>query len=96
MNTDRWTPRRIWPPALAAALVLLLSFHQVVSGAVRQAHAGRQATAQRDQAMQHCERLADHASRMLCTSRTDARWLAAADGAQAALAGGGPQANRRR
>ena len=40
---ERWQPRRVLLPAIAAAAVLLMSFHQVVSGSVRHADARRQA-----------------------------------------------------
>jgi hypothetical protein len=86
MNDDRWHPRRVWLPALAAAAVLLMSFHQVVSGAVRQAHAGRTATALVQDALQGCAQLQDSASRVLCASRIAARQQPAAP-AYAAVAG---------
>ena len=91
---ERWRPRRVWLPALAAALVLLMSFHQVVSGAVRDAH-GRQAAASQHAALQRCDGLADKA-RVLCSSRVQTRWLAAAEGAQAPPGAGAMVENWRR
>jgi hypothetical protein len=86
MNDDRWHPRRVWLPALAAAAVLLMSFHQVVAGAVRQAHAERHASAVYQGAVHDCTQLHDNASRLLCTSRLAAQQQA--DGpAYAAMAG---------
>jgi hypothetical protein len=65
----KWQPRQVAGPGLVAALVLLLSFHQVVAGAVRHAHERQGAATQQVDALAGCRGLATEASRALCKSR---------------------------
>lgn len=71
-SLDFWRPHRWIGPATVIAALLLLSLHQVVSGAVRHAQAQREAGVDGS----HCEALADEARRELCLSRLKVRTLA--------------------
>jgi hypothetical protein len=68
-----WHPTRVVGPAAVAATLLLLSLHQVVSGAVKQAQAQRLAPDEHER----CEALADEARRDLCLLRLNAATLVA-------------------
>ena len=83
---ERWQPRRVLLPAIAAAAVLLMSFHQVVSGSVRHADARRQASEQHLQALRLCDQEPDSARRVLCISRADTQADPLAGGLHAAIA----------
>ncbi len=75
-HDDPWHPRRVIGPAALAATLLLLSFHQVVAGAVRHAQEARAAVEVRHEATAPCSDVADEASRNLCRSRLAAPLVA--------------------
>lgn len=81
-DAPHWHPRRVAGPAAVAALLLLLSFHQVVSGAMRHAHQHQTVTAERQDAFAGCRGLADAAAQALCVSRLNVALL---DDAEPAL-----------
>ncbi len=79
MNDKPWRPERVIGPAAVAAALLLLSLHQVVEGAVRQAAQQREQAARHAAALMRCDLLTDMATRDLCISRLKATLVASSD-----------------